>query len=445
MIPSKVDGLIVPVAASTTHVGYSSIRMEPTWMALGQAAGVAADLAVEKDVEPRHVPIAELQQRLKEQGQVLRHAVTTRPDPVKNPLSTLMLEGDWVPAHAKQIDFEKLPRIASQHVVVSDVRPAQGVNQHNYLAHHGGKFWCMWSDGPSVEDKVGQRVKCSTSPDGLTWSEPKYLTPIPPNSGPDSPHYGTRADKGFRWISRGFWQRDGELLALASLDEAADFFGPALELHAFRLNSQGETWNDLGVIADDAINNFPPEKLPSGEWMMSRRTHDYQRVGVSFLVGGVKQISDWQSFPVLGTSTELAAEEPHWWALPDGNLMALFRDNRKSGHIYRSFSVDNGRTWSKPIKTTFPDAASKMHGLRLSDGRYVLVSNANPKKRDPLVISVSKDGTVFDKMAWLVGSRRVDYPHVMEHDGNLLVAFSGGKQTVEVLKFPIAELDRISN
>jgi len=34
---------------------------------------------------------------------------------------------------------------------------------------------------------------------------------------------------------------------------------------------------------------------------------------------------------------------------------------------------------------------------------------------------------------------------VMEHDGNLLVAFSGGKQTVEVLKFPIAALDRISN
>ena len=40
MIPEKIDGLIVPVAASTTHVAFSSIRMEPTWMSLGQAAGV---------------------------------------------------------------------------------------------------------------------------------------------------------------------------------------------------------------------------------------------------------------------------------------------------------------------------------------------------------------------------------------------------------------------
>jgi hypothetical protein len=60
MIPLKIDGLIVPVAASTTHVAYSSIRMEPTWMCLGQAAGVAAHLAIEHQVAPR-TRVAELQ------------------------------------------------------------------------------------------------------------------------------------------------------------------------------------------------------------------------------------------------------------------------------------------------------------------------------------------------------------------------------------------------
>ncbi len=74
MIPQKIDGLIVPVAASTTHVGYSSIRMEPTWMALGQAAGNAAHLAIKHGVEPRKAPIGELQTLLKSQGQVLEHA-----------------------------------------------------------------------------------------------------------------------------------------------------------------------------------------------------------------------------------------------------------------------------------------------------------------------------------------------------------------------------------
>ena len=74
MIPKRIDGLIVPVAASTTHVGYSSIRMEPTWMALGQAAGTAASLAVGNNVPPREVSVPDLQHLLEDQGQVLRHA-----------------------------------------------------------------------------------------------------------------------------------------------------------------------------------------------------------------------------------------------------------------------------------------------------------------------------------------------------------------------------------
>lgn len=74
MIPKRLDGVIVPVAASTTHVGFSSIRMEPTWMALGQAAGVAAHLSIDGNVVPRNVPITELQRILLSQGQVLKHA-----------------------------------------------------------------------------------------------------------------------------------------------------------------------------------------------------------------------------------------------------------------------------------------------------------------------------------------------------------------------------------
>jgi hypothetical protein len=368
-----------------------------------------------------------------------------RPHPAENPGSPLMLEGDWVPDDPFRIDFDTLPRVPGEHVVVSDVRSSNGVNQHNYLVHHLGMFWIMWSDGPGVEDRVGQRVSYATSPDGLEWGAPRFLTPEPPGSGPDSPHYGTRTEQGFRWISRGFWHRDDGLYALASLDEAAGFFGPSLALHAFRLSEDGTSWEEVGVIADDSINNFPPKRLPGGDWLMSRRPHNYKQVGVQFLEGGGRAIDEWESFPVLGSSDELAAEEPLWWELPDGNLKALFRDNRRSGFLYRSFSTDLGRSWSTPVRTNFPDATSKFHGLRLSDGRYVLVSNANPRRRDPLTIAVSEDGLVFSKLGLLVGGRHVDYPHVLEHDGDLLVAFSGGKQSVEVLKVPIEALDRLPN
>lgn len=368
------------------------------------------------------------------------------------PESAVMLSGPWLPENPHNLDFGSLPRVPSEHVIISDVRvkagdptklnkQAGGVNQHNYLTHHDGQFWAMWSDGPGIEDRVGQRVKFATSVDGLKWSEPKFITPIPPNSGPDSPHYGTRTDKGMRWISRGFWKRDGELLALASLDEAAGFFGPSLELRAFRFDKASGEWRDAGLVFDNTINNFPPMKLRTGDWMMSRRMHDYKTSGVHFLVGGVKSISDWQSFPVLGSASELKAEEPDWWTLPDNTLAAVFRDNRHSGFLYRAFSTDDGRTWSKPIKTNFPDATSKISGLRLRDGRYVLVSNPNPKKRDPLTLSISDDGLVFTKMLYLVGGRHIDYPHVIEHGDSLFIAFAGGKQSVEVLKVKLSDID----
>lgn len=367
---------------------------------------------------------------------------------------SIMLSGPWVPENTHDIDFAALPRVPSEHVVISDVRaqgtdPAKldkkagGVNQHNYLAHHDGQFWAMWSDGPGIEDRMGQRVKFATSADGLKWSTPMFLTPIPPNSGPDSPHYGTRTDKGMRWISRGFWQRDSELLALVSLDEAAGLFGPSLELRAFRLDKASGEWRDAGVVFDDTINNFPPMKLRTGDWMMSRRQHDYKTSGVHFLVGGVKSLGDWQSFPVLGSASELKAEEPDWWILPDQTLAAVFRDNRRSGFLYRAFSTDDGRTWSTPQKTNFPDATSKISGLRLRDGRYVLISNPNPKKRDPLTLSISDDGLIFTKMLYLVGGRHIDYPHVIEHGDSLFIAFAGGKQSVEVLKVKLSDVDAV--
>jgi len=76
MIPGEIDSLIVPVAASTTHVAFSSIRMEPTWMALGQAAGTAAHLAIKHKTRPRDIPMKELQSQLTKDGQIIEHFET---------------------------------------------------------------------------------------------------------------------------------------------------------------------------------------------------------------------------------------------------------------------------------------------------------------------------------------------------------------------------------
>ncbi|MFM7752100.1 MAG: FAD-dependent oxidoreductase, partial [Opitutaceae bacterium] len=63
--------LLVPVCLSATHVAYTSIRMEPVYMALGQAAGAAAALALDGGQAVQEVPYPKLHDVLAQAGQVM--------------------------------------------------------------------------------------------------------------------------------------------------------------------------------------------------------------------------------------------------------------------------------------------------------------------------------------------------------------------------------------
>lgn len=73
ILPHKgeVGNLLVPVCFSASHVAYSTVRMEPQYMIIGQATGVAAALAVRHKVPVRDISISELQKQLLEQHAVL--------------------------------------------------------------------------------------------------------------------------------------------------------------------------------------------------------------------------------------------------------------------------------------------------------------------------------------------------------------------------------------
>ena len=366
------------------------------------------------------------------------------PHPVTNPDSPLMLELLTTGRDPAQIDFDQLPRVPSQHAVVSDVRDRGGkrVHQHAYIARFDGRYWAMWSDGPGLpnpkltpqqhrnvvpgHDQPDTRVSYSTSDDGRHWSEPAAL------SGPPR-------IRGFGWIARGLWVRDGELLALASHFNAPAYPGPGLSLEAFRWDRPTKAWQAHGTVLDDSLNNFPPKRLPSGEYMMTRRDHRRQ---VSVMIGGAEAFNKWQVRPLAAYDPQGRPEEPYWYVLPDEqNIVGLIRDNGRSGRLLRTFSTDNGLTWSRIVTTNFPDATSKFFVRHTSRGYYAMVSNANPRRRDPLTLAISPDGLVFTHLFYLVGGRHVDYPHIIEHDGHLLIAFSGAKQTIEVLKVSLDDLD----
>ena len=80
ILPRKVDNLLLPVPVSGSHIGFSTLRMEPCWMALGQAAGITASLAIDRKTSVRAVDIAILQDILIREKATLIYYRDVRPE-----------------------------------------------------------------------------------------------------------------------------------------------------------------------------------------------------------------------------------------------------------------------------------------------------------------------------------------------------------------------------
>lgn len=71
MVPKNRKGILFPVGISSTHLAMSSVRMEPVWSSLGQAAGVAAVQSLDSGRELHELDVYKIQDELIKQGSFL--------------------------------------------------------------------------------------------------------------------------------------------------------------------------------------------------------------------------------------------------------------------------------------------------------------------------------------------------------------------------------------
>lgn len=114
--------------------------------------------------------------------------------------------------------------------------------------------------------------------------------------------------------------------------------------------------------------------------------------------------------------------------------------------------------WSAPIYTNLPDSPSRTCAASLPDGSIYLLSNPGPG-RDPLVLSVAKDGLTFDHHLLVISatalgapgfpchfSKECDsgfhYPSALWRDdaSELLVFYSVNKEDIGITAIPLVAL-----
>jgi hypothetical protein len=71
ILPKEVDNLLVTGCLSASHIGWGALRLEATWMHLGESAGFAVVLARAAGIMPAELPVETLQRTLANRGVML--------------------------------------------------------------------------------------------------------------------------------------------------------------------------------------------------------------------------------------------------------------------------------------------------------------------------------------------------------------------------------------
>jgi hypothetical protein len=150
IVPTNVEGLLVPVAASSTHVGFSTLRMEPCWMALGEAAGIAASVALSQGESLRRIDVALLQRKLLQHRAVLLYfRDIDHTHPHYEALQMLGLRG-LLPEWNVHPDKPVLPEEAKRWTEAAGLKTAPPATSPSTRAEFLHLLWEQsTSDGPS--------------------------------------------------------------------------------------------------------------------------------------------------------------------------------------------------------------------------------------------------------------------------------------------------------
>jgi hypothetical protein len=337
-------------------------------------------------------------------------------------------------------------KVAPGRQTVTIFRPRSNSPKYNngvVLLPFKGRFYAQWQTSARDEDAPDTFVVYSRSSDGAQWSAPMTLVP----SG------------AVRHTSGGWWTDGKTLVAYINV-----WPGPGGGYAEYKTSTDGLHWSkpqrarDRNGAPVNGVIEQDPHALPGGRIVTAFHMQP-GLVVTPYYTDDPKGIGGWtqglmHNLPHSGPqSREL---EPSWFARRDGSLVMVLRDQDSSFRQLAAESSDRGATWTTPVLTNMPDSRAKQSAGNLPDGTAFLVNEPSGNKtRIPLVVSLSKDGRVFDK-AFVLRRGGADlqplrtpgkykrpgyhYPKSVVWNGWLYVSYATNKEDLQLTRVPLASL-----
>jgi predicted neuraminidase len=218
-----------------------------------------------------------------------------------------------------------------------------------------------------------------------------------------------------------------------------------LFLHVAGPKPDGGTWDALWMSRDDG---YTWEKQPATAGRVSLRPgNPFQLQDGTMIFASSTENNGWRIHFDLSTdggrrwttvhpasmgNPPASAISPAIIKINDDTLQALART--KNGRIAAVTSTDRGRSWGHVFLTTLPNPSSSLDALTLRDGRHVVVYNHSERRRSPLNVAISSNGTDWEPWVTLENDPRLDFsfPAVVQtQDGVIHITHTHGIKTVK--------------
>lgn len=325
-------------------------------------------------------------------------------------------------------------------------------NKYNHgvvLFPYKGMLYAQWQSSSVDEDGEDTQIFYSRSANGKDWNKPSALT--------EKWKYGIKTSGG--------WWSDGNTLVAYICNWPNKTEGTKEGYTEYVTSTNGIYWKSPKPLTNSdghAVSGIIEQDvhaLKNGRLI----TAFHMQPGLivtPFYTDDPLGISGWKAGKMINMPTNktyISREiEPSWFYRKDSSVVMIFRDQSNTYKKLASVSKNNGLSWTTPVIIDTPDSRAKQSAGNLPNGTAFMVNNpSGNKNRFPLVITLSKDGFVFDN-AYLLRSGNEDlqpmkfkgkykrigysYPKSVIWGNYLYVSYATNKEDVELTRIPIDSL-----